>query len=310
MLGGVSRNLSRGFFLRPPDETSDEIEKHELTEKSKSKSKSESQLIGAYPSASIESKARHRTKFDITIDDFQSPKSSRRRATLYDAVAGMARLSSFVVTIAKSYSSGRVSSHGFHPSEPFASKYRDTASSGARDLRPEEALFRSKTLLKRLAESEAYFAHERLPADCPLPSTEILEAVHAYTADYYHHLALKNGRYDHYTMDETALLAVGILVEEMARDSLGQCGDLVLLEGQLSDEEEVAMSDTTTGSRGRKRRRSTVVNHPITQHEHLRGVRQKFKRRRLRHSHTKANRQLTADREEAEADEHAKTPET
>ncbi|KAJ5579727.1 uncharacterized protein N7459_005712 [Penicillium hispanicum] len=289
MLSGVSHNLARGAFLKPPHETTNEPPKS--PQKSNPRSKYESRLK---PKKSIStSKSRLKPKKSISTsksrskrkartdepEDAPSQKPIRRRATLYDAVAG------------------RVNIHGFHPPAPVTSKYRDTASSGARDLRPEEALFRSKTLLKRFTENESYFAHEKLPVDRPLPSSEILEAVHAYTADYYQHLARKSGRYDHYTMDETALLAVGILVEEMARDSLGQCGDLVLLEGQSSDEDEGATSDATTGSRGRKRRRrSTVVDHPISQHEHLRGVRQKFKRRRLKRSDSNANKRVTVDK--------------
>lgn len=182
---------------------------------------------------------------------------------------------------------GRVSAHGFHPLEPFASRYRDTASSGARDLRPEEVLFRSKTLLKRFTDDESYFAHEKLPADRPLPSTEILEAIHAYTADYYKHFSGDRGQHDYCTMDETALLAVGILAEELAQDALGQRGDLVLAEGQLSDEDEGVMSDVTTASPGRKRQRS-VVDHPITQSDEIKGARKKFKRRRLKHPESSA----------------------
>jgi hypothetical protein len=34
-------------------------------------------------------------------------------------------------------------------------------------------------------------------------------------------------------MDETALLALGILMEEATRDILGQTGDLVFTEGQV-----------------------------------------------------------------------------
>jgi hypothetical protein len=37
---------------------------------------------------------------------------------------------------------------------------------------------------------------------------------------------------DYCSMDETALMALGILMEEAARDTLGQTGDLVFTEGE------------------------------------------------------------------------------
>lgn len=35
---------------------------------------------------------------------------------------------------------------------------------------------------------------------------------------------------DYQSMDETALIAMGILLEEMAQESLGETGDLILVE--------------------------------------------------------------------------------
>ena len=37
---------------------------------------------------------------------------------------------------------------------------------------------------------------------------------------------------DYRSMDETALIALGILMEEAARDTLGRTGDLVFTEGE------------------------------------------------------------------------------
>jgi hypothetical protein len=50
-------------------------------------------------------------------------------------------------------------------------------------------------------------------------------------------------------MDETALLALGILMEEATRDVLGQTGDLVFTEG-----EEVRRSNTVLRGTGRSKR--------------------------------------------------------
>lgn len=88
-------------------------------------------------------------------------------------------------------------------------------------------------------------------------------------------------------MDETALLAMGILVEELANEALGDTGDLVLVEGESSEGEGNAASHAADISQQRRRRRrkradTSSNNGPVSTHEHLRGVRQKFKRRRLR----------------------------
>ncbi|KAJ5156442.1 hypothetical protein N7492_009245 [Penicillium capsulatum] len=202
---------------------------------------------------------------------FEVPHSAstiaNRRTTVYDAVAG------------------RVNVRGFHPLEAYASRHRDTASSGARELHPEEVLFRRGTNAntKRPLGDESYFAHEDLPADI-LPSSNILEAVHAYTADFYKHQPKKARRNDYHSMDETALLAMGILVEELANEALGDTGDMVLVEGESSDADDSAVSDAEIAPQRRRRKRgdTSLNSEPVTAHEHLRGVQQKRKRRRLR----------------------------
>lgn len=54
-------------------------------------------------------------------------------------------------------------------------------------------------------------------------------------------------------MDETALIAMGILMEEMAKESLGQTGDLVLVEGEEIQSEEDQSHSQTARRVGRKR---------------------------------------------------------
>lgn len=175
---------------------------------------------------------------------------------------------------------------GFHALEDFASRHRDTASSGQRQQRPEEVLSRRKANSKKPIGEESYFAHESLPSHISLPSSNILEAAHAYTAHFYKHQFKRAGKNDYQSMDETALLAMGILLEELADEALGHTGDLVLVEGESADEEEMAVSDTTDISQQQRRRRkradTSVSSGPVTAHEHLRGVRRKFKRRRVR----------------------------
>jgi len=121
---------------------------------------------------------------------------------------------------------------------PRATRYGDTQASGGRYLRPEEVLYRHKPKkLEQIVENESgYFAHENLPADRPLPSSEILTAIHAYSSDFYAHKLRDNGKHNFYSMDESALLAVGILMEELAKEQLGENGDMVLTEAMWNSE--------------------------------------------------------------------------
>ncbi|CAI7582123.1 unnamed protein product [Penicillium glandicola] len=204
--------------------------------------------------------------FVESVEDKQEPlddKPSRhvkRRANIFDAVAG------------------RVNPRGVHAPRTFASQYRDTTSSGARSLRPEELLYRRQNIPAESDESKIYFAHENLPSDQALPNSELLETIHAYAADYYEYATADNGKDDHQTMDETALIAMGILIEEMAKEQLGETGDLALVEGQeLSEEEDEKTgieSDTTTQSAARAARRKRANSI----------VRQRSKRRKLSRS--------------------------
>lgn len=185
---------------------------------------------------------------------------------------------------------GRVNRKGHHPAEGFASRYRDTASSGARTLRPEEVLFRTQNTVTDPEEEETYFAHENLRPGLVLPSSEMLEAIHAYAADFYEFATEDHGLHDHHSMDETALIAMGVLVEEMAKEALGETGDLVLVEGEEMDagaDETGADTDPTNASQSRERVRrrkrvSTGAKGMVSSQDNLKGVRQKFKRRKLK----------------------------
>ncbi|CDM33570.1 hypothetical protein DTO013E5_7421 [Penicillium roqueforti] len=181
----------------------------------------------------------------------------KRRANVYDAVAG------------------RVNPRGVNAPRHIASLYRDTTSSSVRSLRPEELLYRNQNIPVESIEEKTYFAHENLPSDQALPNSELLETIHAYAADYYEYATADNGKDDHQTMDETALLAFGILIEEMAKEELGETGDLALVEGEeLSEEEDDKTgleSDTTAKSAARRKRSNSIV-------------RQRSKRRKLARS--------------------------
>lgn len=103
-------------------------------------------------------------------------------------------------------------------------------------MTPGEALFRHPRAPERFEEDDIYNAHRHLQNGDDvraLPSSDVLIAVHTYAADFYGALTGKTGRGgDWRSMDETALLAFGILLEEAAGAVLGECGDMVFVEGE------------------------------------------------------------------------------
>lgn len=124
-------------------------------------------------------------------------------------------------------------------------------------MAPDELLFRRKDAPERYAEYDVYNAHERHLPQGALPGSDLLKAIHVYTSGFYGALARKNrprlgGRnVDERSMDETALLAFGILLEEAGREVLGRRGDLVFT--KAADEgaqDEVACDDTSEAFAG------------------------------------------------------------
>ena len=155
------------------------------------------------------------------------------------------------------HSIGRVNFHGFihtNPKPP-VSKYEDFPRPVNTPVAPEEALFRRANAPTRYEEDDFYFANESLPPGA-LPPSDLLEAVHAYAADYYGQTASYQGQYDYRSMDETALLAVGFLMEELVDKELGETGDLVLVEGERvsDDDNDDDNGDDEEGRKWKKRK--------------------------------------------------------
>ena len=96
-------------------------------------------------------------------------------------------------------------------------------------LAPHEVVLR-RTHAPTKVPLDFYAADERLPPDLQLPDSDLLKAVHAYTSDFYASTTDDRGRGDFRSLDETALLAMGILLEEAAVEALGETGDMVLVE--------------------------------------------------------------------------------
>jgi len=154
---------------------------------------------------------------------------------------------------------GRISAAGFIPKQVVISSTRDTASSSTAAVPPEVVLFRRKNAPTRYVESDIYFANER-ELRTELPESDLLKALHCYTSDFYSRASADHGTGDYRSMDETALIALGILIEEAARDTLGQTGDLVFTEGEeVQESPKVRATSTASNSAtvrpSKKRRR-------------------------------------------------------
>ncbi|KAM3553083.1 hypothetical protein ARSEF4850_007080 [Beauveria asiatica] len=161
------------------------------------------------------------------LDDFhqaETNRSKRRAASVYDAVAG--RLS---------YHKGALSKGEDKKPTPVTKYSLHETKYG-----PDEVLFRRKDAPTRYAEHDVYYAHEReLPRSGRgvLPESDLLKAIHDYSGRFYGCMrrranpAAQSYNVDEASMDETALLAFGILLEEAGRDVLGKRGDMVFTEG-------------------------------------------------------------------------------
>lgn len=108
-------------------------------------------------------------------------------------------------------------------------------------LGPDEVLFRRRGAPERYAEHDIYYSHERhLPraGRGVLPDSDLLKAIHSYSGQFYGaHRHRGEPNTDECSMDETALLAFGILLEEAGREVLGRRGDLVFTEAAADDQD-------------------------------------------------------------------------
>jgi hypothetical protein len=150
---------------------------------------------------------------------------------------------------------GRINSVGFIPKKLVYASTRDTTSTSTVAVSPETVLFRQKRAPTRYVESDMYFANER-GLKTELPDSDLLKALHCYTSDFYSRATRRRGAGNWRSMDETALLALGILMEEATREVLGQTGDLVFTEGQEAEGSNISSTVTSSRRRHRSRRPS------------------------------------------------------
>ncbi|KAL7274695.1 hypothetical protein RUND412_002395 [Rhizina undulata] len=127
-------------------------------------------------------------------------KKKKRHASVYDAVASRVNYEGFIQSNSKD-------------------KHGNPKRRRGQAVPADEVLGRRKNAPK---DGIPYVEDDRLP------DTDLLTAIHQYAADFY----AKNGMGDlsYKSLDETALLAFGILLEQAVKFSLGADGDLVLIE--------------------------------------------------------------------------------
>ena len=81
-----------------------------------------------------------------------------------------------------------------------------------------------------------YWANEDLNPNQTLPDSDLLKAVHVYASNFYDRATGDSGQGDFRSMDGTALIALGVLLEEAAKHRLGEKGHLIFVEGDEGGE--------------------------------------------------------------------------
>ena len=146
-------------------------------------------------SASAQSGAAVESEVEDKLE-FRPP----RRITVYDAVAGRAGLNGFL-------------------------SQTQRQSENVLPIAPEEVLF-GRTTIPENPINQAY----ETAGSSELPQPELLKAIHSYASDFYSLAAEQQGTFDFKSLDETALVAIGVLLEEAVKEALGENGDMVFVE--------------------------------------------------------------------------------
>ena len=121
-----------------------------------------------------------------------------------------------------------------------------------------------------------------MTAEQRLPDSDLLKAIHTYASDFYGRATLNGGLLDFESLDETALLSLGILLEEMAEHVLGDTGDLAFVEGEEIEDAAhgPAKGPQTMHAESSKSASKTTTSAETSDSE----VKQRHKRRKTRHT--------------------------
>ena len=107
---------------------------------------------------------------------------------------------------------------------------------------------------------------EELFDDVPLPESDIIEAIQSYAGHFYANTTDRS-RTEHFlSMNGSALIAMGVLLEELGTELLGETGDMVLVEREDDDNYDSGYyasdanigSSAPTGKTSRKRSASVI----------------------------------------------------
>ena len=118
-----------------------------------------------------------------------------------------------------------------------------------------------------------------------LPDSDLLKAIHAYASDFYGRATANGGLLDFESLDETALLGLGILLEEMAEHVLGDTGDLAFVEGEdISYAAHGPIKGSQTRNAEESQSSKTASVRTTSAGTSDSDVKQKRKRRKIRHT--------------------------
>ena len=140
----------------------------------------------------------------------------------------------------------------------------------------------------RYEENDIYWADRHLKPDQTLPESDLLKALHTYASDFYEKTTGLQAGSSYESMDGSALIALGILLEEMCKEKLGDTGDLAFVEGEEIDYTS-KRRETAAPDASEVEPQSTEIADPLDQQKRLEQddsveSSQRRKRRRIRHN--------------------------
>ncbi|KAB2570317.1 hypothetical protein DBV05_g11027 [Lasiodiplodia theobromae] len=166
-------------------------------------------------------------------------KRRRRPISVYDCVAG------------------RVNANGFIPEKAHISSGRMTSSSSRVPVPPDEYLFKQRDAPPRYEEDDIYFADRHLAPHQQLPDSDLLKALHAHSSEVYAQAYGRHAKTLYKSLDETALLTLGILMEEAAADIFDEVGNMKLEKPEENGHVNVENDSSRPDSGGKRKRDQT-----------------------------------------------------
>lgn len=145
---------------------------------------------------------------------------------------------------------------------------RSNKSRWRRNVSSTRSVRSSKYILSRLEGDEGLedWIDEESPYDVPLPESDILEAVQSHAGHFYAKTTDSRRTEPFYSMNGSALIAMGVFLEELGNELLGETGGMVLVvreDGDNYDSGHYASdvsicSSAHTGKTSRKRSASVM----------------------------------------------------